>query len=50
MSPDPVLLGLAASLAKPDGNSTGVTFLSDQLAAKLVRQASTYVDKVLKGA
>jgi putative ABC transport system substrate-binding protein len=34
MSPDPVLLGLAASMAKPGGNSTGVTFLSDQLAAK----------------
>jgi len=34
MSADPVQLGVAKSLAKPGGNSTGVTFLSDQLAAK----------------
>ena len=34
MSADPVQLGIAKSLAKPGGNSTGVTFLSDQLAAK----------------
>jgi putative ABC transport system substrate-binding protein len=34
MSADPVQLGIAKNLAKPGGNSTGVTFLSDQLAAK----------------
>src|SRR4051812_32237319 len=34
MSADPVQLGIANSLARPGGNSTGVTFLSDQLAAK----------------
>ncbi|MBR1157436.1 ABC transporter substrate binding protein [Bradyrhizobium sp. JYMT SZCCT0428] len=34
ISADPVQLGIAKSLAKPGGNSTGVTFLSDQLAAK----------------
>ena len=34
ISADPVQLGIAKSLAKPGGNSTGVTLLSDQLAAK----------------
>ena len=34
MSADPIQLGIAKSLAKPGGNSTGVTFLSDHLAAK----------------
>jgi putative ABC transport system substrate-binding protein len=34
MSADPVQLGIARSLAVPEGNATGVTFLSDQLAAK----------------
>jgi len=33
MSADPVQLGIAKSLAKPGGNASGVTLLSDQLAA-----------------
>jgi putative ABC transport system substrate-binding protein len=49
MSADPVRLGLAASLAKPGGNSTGVTFLSDQLAAKRLetfKEAAPRVSRV----
>jgi len=34
MSADPVQLGIAKSLAKPGGNASGVTLLSDRLAAK----------------
>ena len=34
MSADPVQLGIAKSLARPGGNASGVTLLSDQLAAK----------------
>ena len=34
MSEDPVEIGLAASLSRPGGNVTGVTFISSELAAK----------------
>jgi putative tryptophan/tyrosine transport system substrate-binding protein len=49
MSADPVRLGLAASLARPGGNTTGVTFLSDQLAAKRLetfKEAAPRVSRV----
>ena len=34
MSADPVQLGLVATLARPDRNATGFTFLQDKLASK----------------
>ena len=34
VSEDPVKLGLVASLARPDGNLTGINFLSQELAGK----------------
>jgi putative ABC transport system substrate-binding protein len=49
MSADPVQLGLATSLAKPGGNATGVTFLSDELAAKrleVLKEAAPRVSRV----
>jgi putative ABC transport system substrate-binding protein len=49
MSADPVRLGLAASVARPGGNSTGVTFLSDELAAKrleLFKEAAPRLSRV----
>jgi putative ABC transport system substrate-binding protein len=46
MSADPVRLGVAGSLARPGGNSTGVTFLSDQLAAKRLETFKEVAPKV----
>src|SRR5215211_6269430 len=49
MSADPVQVGLAGSLAKPGSNATGVTFLSDELAAKrleLFQKAAPRVSRV----
>src|SRR5690349_6393818 len=49
MSADPVPLGLAASLARPGTNDTGVTFLSDELAAKrleIFREAAPRISRV----
>jgi putative ABC transport system substrate-binding protein len=46
ISGDPVELGLAASLARPGGNFTGLTFLSLEIAAKrieLLKQAVTRI-------
>ena len=49
MSADPVQLGVSKSLAKPGGNATGVTFLSDELAAKrleVLKEAAPRVSRV----
>ena len=48
-SNDPVQAGLVASLAKPGGNLTGVTFVSSELAAKrlqFLKQAAPAISRV----
>jgi putative ABC transport system substrate-binding protein len=48
-SADPVQAGLAVSLAKPGGNASGVTLLSDELAAKrleVFKAAAPHISRV----
>jgi putative ABC transport system substrate-binding protein len=48
-SADPVQLGFVASLARPGGNATGVTFLLNELASKrleILKQAAPRVSRV----
>jgi ABC-type uncharacterized transport system substrate-binding protein len=49
VSNDPVASGLVASLARPGGNVTGVTYVYDQLAGKtieLLKDAAPWVSRV----
>src|SRR6516164_8562918 len=49
VSNDPVATGLVASLARPGGNVTGLTYVHDQLAGKtieLLRDAAPWVSRV----
>ena len=49
MSADPLQLGLVASVARPGGNTTGFTFLQDELASKrmeLLKEVAPRISRV----
>jgi putative ABC transport system substrate-binding protein len=47
---DPVLIGLAASLARPGGNVTGISIVTDETAIKLIEFARNIVPKLARAA
>ena len=52
MSADPLQLGLVASVARPGGNTTGFTFLQDELASKrleLFKEVAPRISRVSCG-